>query len=120
MTYIPDREGLSEPKQLAQEELTNSATSIYSPGTDEEVEITAIYISNRDGKDRWFNMWHDEDGTTYDDTTALFVEVDIPGDSTLVIEDPIYLNNAAGNLAMEAEANNDMTVTIYGKVTDVS
>ena len=107
------RDEIKERKQLAQAELTTTATSLYTPNTNVETVITSIVITATSSQNRWISIFHDDDGTTYDDTTVLIDEQDISSSETFIYDNEIYMNGA-GNLAFEAEQSNIFTATIYG------
>ncbi len=100
-------------KQLAQGEVANSATSVYGgPGSGTAV-IKQIVISNHESAAGTFSLWHDDDGTTYNDTTNLVEDAPI-GANSMVVMDVFWPINAAGNLAAKADAVNKLTITLYG------
>lgn len=120
MTYIPDKIGLGQGKQLAQSQLTNSAASYYSPPANIEAKITRINITNTDSVKKWFTLWVDDDGTTYDNNTVQYYQIEIDPGSGLELCPEILMNNSSGNLAMQAEDTNVITATLYGIEYDVS
>jgi hypothetical protein len=120
MTYIPNKEAFAEKKQLAQAELTNSPVSYYSPAANIETSIDSIIITNTTNVDRWFILWVDDNGTTYNDTTVLYFEVEVPRNTSMELDKKIYMNDSTGNLAMEAEINSALTATIFGIEYDLS
>ena len=68
--------------QLAQAVATTSAVSILSPADNEEIEITAIFVSNYSNQNRYINIFHDDNGTTYDGTTAVVYQDTINASSS--------------------------------------
>jgi len=100
---------------LFQGEITNSPTSVLTCNDNEVIAVTAIIIANTSVSTKWFSMWHDPNGTTYDDTTKLFDEIDITkNDSAQTERDETFYLVGGGNIAFEASQNNSITVTIYG------
>lgn len=120
MTFIPDKEGRGVNKELAQFEATTAPTSIYSPGTDIETVIRQITVANTSSTTKDFIVYLDNNGTTYDDTTTLFYQIDVPKNSSLQLNVFIAMNDVAGNLAVSASANNAITFSVYGTEYDVS
>jgi len=107
-------EVLSE-KVLAQGQCPTVATSFYSPADNVITEITRIEISNTTNSTKWFSMWHDPTGTTYNDTTKLFHRIYILKNTTIELEENNkMLMNGAGNLAFMASVATSVTVTVYG------
>lgn len=120
MTFIPNIETFQESKELFQAELTITPTSYYTAPANKRAEVKSIMIANSGNQDRWFSLWVDQDGTTYDDTTILFPEVEVARNSTMIIETPIYLTEGA-NLAIRKEIlGAQITVSVYGIETDLS
>ena len=106
-------------KQLAQARPANTnAVSVYAPDTaDMATEIRMINIANTTGSAATFRLFHDEDGTTYDETTALFFDKSIAANDSFTEtyeEGAIWMRNTAGNLAFRTGTNNALTITVYG------
>jgi len=112
-------------KQLGQKRLDIlNATSIYTP---QDPRITAlvktIVVCNTSNKSAKFSIYHDDDGTTYTVTTALFFEQKVLGNKTVLIEflgDGLAIQgktftDVAGNLAVQTDTVNALTFTISGK-----
>lgn len=97
----------------ARENSTN-AVSVYSPGASEEVIIKTIIVANTSGANATVRIFHDDDGTTYDESTAIAWDVTIPANSTWDRGMTICMNNASGNLAYRSSVANALTITVYG------
>ena len=94
---------------------TTTETSIYSPAASTETEIQQFNICNTTAGAVTVSIFKDNDGTTYDTTTALVYNASIPGGSFLVLDNQrCNMNNSAGNIAIKASANNSITVTLDG------
>lgn len=105
----------TERKILGQLRPANTtAASLYSPGSNITAEITTIVVCNQGGNNASFRVFHDDDGTTYDETTALFWDVDILANETVMVQGPLYINNSSGNLGVRTSAGNELTFTAYG------
>lgn len=108
-------------KQLGQARPSDtSAASIYSPDAEEiNTEITLIVVCNVSGAARTFRIFHDENGTTYDATTALFYDTPLNADETIEIPyeegSGIWMRDPSGNLAVRSDSGNGITFTVYGK-----
>lgn len=120
MTYQPSKESFKTNKQIAQYQMEATAVSVYAPATNVETHIQTITIANTTTVNKWFSLWIDDDGSTYDDSTIMFHEVDVEPNTTLLLEVDIYMNNKLGNLAVQAETVNNLTITLFGSETDVS
>lgn len=101
-------------KQLAQSRPANTtAASIYSP-TGETAIIKSIVICNVTGTAAAFRIFLDDDGTTYDQTTALFYDANINGNETVEVDTYWPMNNSSGNLAVRTDTADALTFTVFG------
>lgn len=104
-----------EYKQLAQaRENSTNAVSVYSPSAGETVQVF-VKIANVTSATAAVRVFHDNDGTTYDESTALAWDVDIGAGEFLEIE-KVFMDNSSGNLAYRSETANALTCTVYGVV----
>ncbi len=111
-------------KVLAQaRENSTNAVSVFSPTAstkikdEAEAEIDCIVVCNNTGNTPTFRIFLDDDGTTYDQSTALYYDVALAANETLQIDTKWPMNNAAGNLAYRSSAANEVTITVFGKDT---
>ena len=103
-------------KQLGQLRPANStAASLYSPGTSTEAVIQSLIVCNQTSSAATYRIFVDDDGTTYDETTALFYDISLAANSTDTIEIKIAMNNSSGNLAVRTGTNNAITFTAFGE-----
>ena len=104
-------------QQLGQaRENSTNAVSVYSPGASEEVIIKSVIVANTSGSAATVRIFHDDDGTTYDESTALAWDVNIPADSVWDREVTLCMNDSTGNLAYRSSVANALTITAYGVV----
>ena len=101
-------------KQLGQAVATTSAASIYSPAASTETVIKQITVCNTSNNIVKLSLFRDDDGTTYDTTTAVKYEQDIQAKSTEMWDVYYCMNNSAGNFAIEAGASSSLTITLDG------
>lgn len=101
--------------QLAQYRVANtSPLSIYQSGTSQTVQLF-IKICNVSSGSAFVRVFHDQNGTTYDESTALVYDLKIlPGE--LLELDHIFANNPSGNIAYRSSVANALTATVYGVV----
>ena len=101
--------------QLAQaRENSTSAVSIYQSATGETVQIF-IKIANVSSSVASARVFHDQNGTTYDQSTALVYDFKLrPGDILEI--DHIFVNNPSGHIAYRSSVANALTATVYGVV----
>lgn len=120
MTYIPDKEAFGEYKMLGQlnPASPNTPELLYSPNAGEEVHIKGWTVANQNNQDVSFIFYLDDTGTTWDDTTVVFIG-SVTRDQTSPAGDPAaFMNNSAGSIGFEA-SDVDVTVTIWGVVYDI-
>ena len=107
-------------RMLAQSRPANTtAVSVYSPPSSTITEIVKIVICNTTGTSQDFRIFLDNAGTTYDETTALFWDVPIPGDTTVQIEAGWWMDNSLANLAVRTDSGNAFTFTVFGAETNI-
>ncbi len=97
----------------ARENSTN-AVSVYSPPASTYTKITGITLCNQSGAAATFRLFLDNDGTTYDQTTALFYDVSLAINETLQIDVKWFMSYSAGNLAYRSSVANAITITVFG------
>lgn len=104
-------------KQLGQSRPSSTtAVSLYSPATSTTAIIKTIVICNTSGASAKYRLFHDDDGTTYDETTAFAWddEIDPAIDSKVPVEINICANGSSGNLAVRTDTADALTFTAYG------
>ncbi len=102
-------------KQLGQLRPANTtAASLYSPGVGVTAIIKSIVICNTTGTSAKFRIFLDDDGTTYDETTALFYDVTIAANTTVQVDTFYAMNDSSGNLAVRTDTNDALTFTCFG------
>jgi len=102
-------------KQLGQLRPANTtAASLYSPAASTTAVIKSIVVCNQTGTAATFRIFVDDNGTTYDETTAHYFDVSLAANSTLQIDTFWAMNDATGNLAVRTGTNDALTFTAYG------
>lgn len=102
-------------KQLAQVRPANTtAVSAYSPSEGVTAIIKWIEICNTSGSSADFRLFHDDDGTTYDETTALAWDEPVAADDSYGVE-VYYPVKSTGNFAVRTDTNSALTFTLYGE-----
>ena len=102
-------------KQLGQLMPTNTtAASIYSPGASTQTLIKSIVVCNTSAGAVTYRIFHDDNGTTYDTTTALYYDVSLAGNTSIILSLNIVMDDSTGNLAVRTSSANDLTFTCYG------
>tara|TARA_R110000803_G_scaffold1228_4_gene4002 strand:+ start:2348 stop:2689 length:342 start_codon:yes stop_codon:yes gene_type:complete len=106
-------------RQLGQLRPANTtAASVFTPAVSGEYKITSILIANVSGSAALAGIYHDKDGSTYDETTAIVFNKRIAHEEYvhLIFEDGIGDYLAAGNLGVKTSVGNALTFTVYGEI----
>ena len=107
--------GTYQEKQLGQARPANTtAVSIYSPGASTTGIIKNIDICNVSGASAKFRIFLDNDGTIYNETTAMFWDIQVDINDTVQIDLHTGMNNSSGNLAVRTDTASALTFTISG------
>jgi len=102
-------------KQLGQLRPANTtAASIYSPGTNVTAVRLSLVICNTTATTAKFRVFHDDDGTTYDESTALLFDADILGNHTVEVDGFKAMDNPSGNIAVRTDTADALTFSLYG------
>ena len=102
-------------KQLGQLMPTNTtAASLYSPGASTQTLIKSIVVCNTSAGAVTYRIFHDDNGTTYDTTTALYYDVSLAGNTSIILSLNLVMDDSTGNLAVRTSSANDLTFTCYG------
>lgn len=102
-------------KQLGQaRENSTSAVSVYSPAASVTGIISTIKICNNTASPVDFSLFIDDDGTTYDESTALYFNSPLTAKQTLTVNDFMAMNNPDGNLAYSSSVANAVTISVFG------
>ena len=96
---------------------TTSIQTLYTcPGATSGV-VHAIYLSNVDGTNDATVDVSVSGSANFDDRRYIMKTVDVPADSTIVIEKPINLG-AADKLDTQASANDD--IDVFASILEIS
>lgn len=108
-------------KQLGQSRPASAtATSIYSPASGINAVLKTLVVCNNTSSSAKYRVYHDDNGTTYDQSTALFYDVTLSPNSTDVIPLSGGMADSNGNFAIESDTTNAITFTLYGSETSVA
>lgn len=99
-----------------------SALSLYDASL--ITEVTKIIVANVTGTDTTFSLYHDDDGSTYDENSALFFSVPIEGNTTVMLTADT-LNGGitlspGGSLGHQSGTANALTFSAYGTTQQTS
>jgi hypothetical protein len=102
-------------KQLGQRRDNDTNThSVYSPGASVSAIIKTITLCNTSSSEATVRLFIDDDGTTYDESTAILYDVTVDAKSFLQIDGFYPMNDAGGNLAYQQGTANAITITVFG------
>ncbi len=93
-------------------ENSTNAVSVYSPAASTQTIIRSIVVVNTTASAVTVRIFLDDNGTTYDETTAIAWNVNIPGNSAWDREVTFCMNDSAGNLAYRSSVANALTITV--------
>lgn len=89
--------------------------SIYSPPVGVTATIQSIIVTNNTLSATNFRIFLDDDGTTFDQSTALFYDEPIPVGRAIVLRIDLPMSKASGNLGVRAAVANALTFTVHGE-----
>jgi hypothetical protein len=97
-------------------ENSTSAVSVHTPPTQHRDKVETIMLCNTSGSAATFRLFFDADGTTYDETTALYWDTALPADSTLTLafDRGLYMANDSANIAYRSSVANAITISVWG------
>ncbi len=102
-------------KQLAQSAPAGTtAASIYSPGASTTAIIKHITVANTGSGTIQIRIFLDDNGTTYDATTAIAYDVTLARRTMLNLSVYLPMNDATGNLAFRTDTADDACITVFG------
>ena len=102
-------------KQLGQLRPANTtAASIYSPAANVTGVIKTVVVCNTSAAAATFRIFHDDNGTTYDESTALFWDVNVNPGQTVDFDTFAPMNDSTGNFAVRTGTASALTFTVYG------
>jgi len=104
--------------QLGQLRPANTtAASLYTPSNNRTIgNIKSITVANTTAISADYRIFHDDAGTTFDATTAMFFDVALGGNNTEVIsfDDDGIAIRFGGNLGVRTGTNDALTFTAHG------
>jgi hypothetical protein len=103
-------------EQLAQARPANTSTATLLNPIDNNLYIVyTIMIANVTGTAANASVFHDKDGTTYDQSTALLYQVSVPGnDTTILTFEKGITVRGDGHIGIQSGTSSSLTYTLYG------
>lgn len=103
-------------KQLGQlRPAAATPTSIYSPAANTETLVHNVIVCNTSASSAKYSIFADDNGTTYDESTALAFEIVLAAKTTELFEVKICMDDSTGNLAVESDITDAITFTANGQ-----
>ena len=100
--------------QLGQLRPANTTAASLYAYVSGEVLVKTVVACNVSSDSAKFRVFHDDSATTYDETTALYWDVEVPAGHSANIE--INAMMGGGNLAVRTDTNDAFNFTAYGSV----
>ena len=102
--------------QLAQARPTDTnAATLYSRPQNTTVYLDQLFICNTTGSAANASVFHDDDGTTKDATTALRYAFSVSANTTTIMDLKMYMNTASGTIGIQSGTGSALTYTLYGE-----
>ena len=76
--------------------------------------VKTIVLANTTASSATVRVFMDDDGTTYDQSTALLYDVAIDSYSTTQLDGYYPMNNSSGNIAYQQGTPNAITISVFG------
>lgn len=76
--------------------------------------VDLVVVTSTTTNDTVFSIYHDADGTTYSEATALYFQSPISANDVAYVQLPISNADRTGNLAVKSGEASGLTFTIYG------
>ena len=91
-----------------------AAVSLYSPPAATDTIVSMIKCCNVSVAAADVSVYLDDDGSTFDESTALHFEVELLAGETLEVTGTITLNDSSGNIGVQSSVANAITFTLFG------
>ncbi len=104
-----------EPKMLGQVRPSSTvAEQIYSP--ERAGKLRGFYITNTTDSTVTASIFINNEGTTYDESTAILWDTIIPAGEPVEVEmiDGLVLNNPSASVGVKSSSGNALTFTLWG------
>ena len=97
---------------------STTAESIYTPAASTTWIAKLLRVCNTSGSAVTFRVFHSQQGTTYNETTAAFWDHPIAANTTVDITSFMAGKDSTGNVGVRTSVTNALTFTFYGaKIT---
>lgn len=91
---------------------TTDPTQIYQPADGRQAVAYLLIVCNLSSSARTFRVFLDADGTTYDESTAIFYDRSLGSNETRTLQINLKMNSSS-NLAVRSSSASDVTFTLF-------
>lgn len=91
------------------------ATLAYTGPANGAAIVRYILVANTTALAAAYSIYLDDDGTTYDQTTALFYAISLAANDTELIDIELPLTSSSANLAVQTGTGSAITFTVIGE-----
>jgi hypothetical protein len=113
---VGDLLDLQQGEQLAQlRPADTNAATLYQTPEGKSALVRTIFVCNTTGGGVTFRLFFDKNGTTFDQTTALYYDTAIAANTTLVIDAVLEMSGQQGALGFRTSSADALTATVIGK-----
>ena len=102
-------------KPLGQSQPSTTASTLYTKAQSAVVYLDSLYICNTTGSAATYRVFLDADGSTYTTATALWYDVSLGANTTVVYDLKAYLLAEGGSVGVRAGTNTALTFTLFGE-----
>lgn len=97
-----------------------TAAAAYTKPVKKIPLVSSIFIANTTTASAKYSIYLDADGTTYNESTALFFNVELLANSTALVEFKGSIIIDGGSIGVKTDTANALTFTIFGEIKDVA
>ena len=102
-------------KQLAQaRENSTNAVTVYSRPADTTSIVKTLIVCNTSGAACTYRLFFDDNGNTYDESTALVWDQTLSANETIIIDTFLAMATASGTIGYRNSVANAITITLFG------
>lgn len=102
-------------KNLAQaRENTTNAVTVYSRPASTTSIIKTIIVCNQSGAAATYRLFYDDNGSTYDESTALVWDAPVPADGSIILNLFLAMATASGTIGYRSSVANAITISLFG------
>ncbi len=108
--------------QLGQLRPANTtAASLYTLPANTETNVRSVIVCNVSSAAAKLRIFHDTDGTTYDQGTAVFYDALLESGRTLEWEPTdLWLRDVSGHIAVRTDTASALTFSLYGREFEIA